>query len=154
MPLKVEDAELFALPLNDAVPSARTREGVIRGAEDSSVGVEHREERGFVPNVITAGHCVNPERDELIKNLFRHAFSVSGVFAVYYGEVESSPFFPEDREGQRENLSALAPGNIAREEYSHFASSDALVSRATLTFIWPGYFISASILRAMSNAIL
>ena len=86
--------------------------------------------------------------------------SSGGVLPVRNQKIRLAMPFPENREPFGETLSSGASHDVADKENPHrirkryFAYSVARVSLLTVTLICPGYFISSSIFRAMSNASL
>jgi len=117
-------------------------------------------ELGLVPNMVSGRNAVHSEGKQFLKYLLREAASCGGVLPVSNQKIRLAMPFPENRESFGKTLSSGASHDVADKENPHrirkryFAYSVARVSLLTVTLICPGYFISSSIFRAISNASL
>ena len=159
-PLEIDDHEGFSVlfELHDAL--AGTGPGVVRRTDHARGFRKMGHELGLVPNMVSGRNAVHSERKQLLKYFLREAASCSGVLTVCNQEILLAMPLPENREPFGEAFSAGAPHDVADKENPHrirkryFAYSVARVSLLTVTLICPGYFISSSIFRAISNASL
>ena len=115
---------------------------MVRGAQDVRLGVEHRDEVLFVPDVVAVGQDVYPGGEQLAHDLFRKAEARGAVFAVRYDEVEAAELRAQTGNHPRRRRASGAAHNVSDEEHAHggayFAYSTARVSRISVTFICPG----------------
>ena len=99
---------------------------------------------------------MNAQTQQLFHDFAGHAFARGGIFAIRDDKIEpfeggGLPASTQKRECSGQNRTAGTPHDGSDEQDSnYFAYSVERISRDTVTLIWPGYFISSSIFRAMS----
>ena len=86
--------------------------------------------------------------EEFLDSRAGEAGAVGGILAVGDDHLDAA-FAPHPRHHARHRLAPRFADNITDEEDFHFAYSMTRVSRTTVTLIWPGYWSSCSILRAI-----
>src|SRR5262249_2388811 len=110
----------------------------------------------LVPDVIARRHHVGAVVEDVAGDRRRHAEARGGILDVDDREIGLVLLL----EARQQRGDGTAPGlaehvtHAEDREWSshHFATSTARVSRMTITLMWPGYCISASIRLLMSFA--
>src|SRR5439155_14450159 len=158
--LNVEHADLIGPRLDDHRADARRARGVVGGAQEQVLLDDVLDALLAVPDVVPRGHHVDaavqeaagqgrrhPEPGRRILDVGDHEVSVElRPEAGQDGEQRAPPGLAEHvtDADHRHRLQRLAP--------FYRAYSTARCSRITVTLMWPGYCISASIRLEMSLA--